>query len=213
MRLSASARMHVVFQEEKETRLKQFIQEDLAARKAAGESVFGVSYRLVARSTDSPAARALLAVADEAAAMGIEIRTLFVQHSSAMRSAASGQGSVTGAWRVISDPRFLEAHEQLVLSDKKVWIGDCMRRDASRRDAYESYCDGRDSRSLWAARSFEHMWVAAAPGQSRRRNEGRPSRGLHRCVADGRFGNHAERRGAPPLNKGRPSRHNDHRYA
>jgi hypothetical protein len=163
MRLSASARMHVVFQEEKETRLKEFIQNDLAARKAAGESMFGASYRLVVRSTDSPAARALLAVADEVAALGIEIRTLFVQHSSAVRSSAGSQGSVTGAWRAISDPRLLEAHEQLVLSDRKVWIGDCMRRDPSRRDAYETYCDGSDSRALWAARSFEHMWSAAAP--------------------------------------------------
>jgi hypothetical protein len=64
---------------------------------------------------------------------------------------------------VISDPRLLEAHEQLVLSDKKAWIGDCMRRDPSRRDAYESCCDGSDSRASWAARSFEHMWAAAAP--------------------------------------------------
>jgi hypothetical protein len=155
--------MHVVFQEEKETRLKEFIKNDLAARKAAGESMFGVSYRLVARSNESPAARALLAVADEARALGIEIRTLLIQHSSVMRSAASGQDSTVGEQRVISDPRLLEAHEQLVLSDRKAWIGDCMRRDPSRRDAYETYCDGSDSRALWAARSFEHMWSAAAP--------------------------------------------------
>jgi hypothetical protein len=155
--------MHVVFQEEKETRIKELIQKDLAARKAAGENMFGASYRLVARSNDSPAARALLAVADEALALGIQIRTLLVQHSSAMRSAVAGQGAPAGEWRVISDPRLLEAHEQLVLSDEKAWIGDCMRRDPSRRDAYESYCSGPDQRALWAARSFEHMWAAAGP--------------------------------------------------
>jgi hypothetical protein len=126
--------------------------------------MFGACYRLVARSTDSPAARALLAVADEALAMGIQIRTLLVQHGSPMQSAGlAGQGTPAGEWRVISDPRLLEAHEQLVLSDSKAWIGDCMRRDPSRRDAYETYCNGSDSRASWAARSFEHMWTAAAP--------------------------------------------------
>jgi hypothetical protein len=155
--------MHVVFQEEKESRLKEFIQNDLAARKVAGESMFGVSYRLLARSSDSPAACALLAVADEALALGIQIRTLLMQHGTAMRSASTGQGFSAGEWRAISDPRLLDAHEQLVLSDKKVWIGDCMRRDPARRDSYESYCDSSDSRALWAARSFEHMWLSAAP--------------------------------------------------
>lgn len=162
MRLSASARMHVVFQEEKETRIKELIRQDLAARKDAGENMFGATYRLVARSADSPAARALNALAEEALALGIQIRTLLVQHVRSARSAAPEQATA-GDVRVMADARFLEAHEQLVLSDTRAWIGDCMRRDPSRRDAYECYCDGSDARALWAGRSFDRMWAAAAP--------------------------------------------------
>lgn len=164
MRLSASARMHVVFQEEKESRIKELIQKDLADRKAAGERAFGTTYCLVARSSDSPAARALFAVAADAAAMGIEVRTLFVQHSSAAaKSIAAGQAAAGGQWRAIADPRLLDAHEQLVLGEAKAWIGDCMRRDPSRRDSYETYCNSSNAAVLWAARSFERMWTAAAP--------------------------------------------------
>jgi hypothetical protein len=156
--------MHVVFQEEKESRIKQLIEKDLADRKAASERAFGTTYCLVARSSDSPAARALFAVAAEATAIGIEIRTLFVQHASAAtKSIASGQALATGQWRAISDPRYLDAHEQLVLGESKAWIGDCMRRDPSRRDSYECYCSATSATTLWAARSFEHMWLAAAP--------------------------------------------------
>jgi hypothetical protein len=154
--------MHVVHREEKEARIKDFILTDIAARKATGASLFGCTYCLVARSWESPASRALLAVVDEAVAIGIGIRAVLVQHVGAVKSDAAAR-LPSGGCRTVSDPRLLEAHEQLVLGDCASWIGDCMRRDPARRDTYETFCDGTSRSTLWAARSFEHLWTAADP--------------------------------------------------
>jgi hypothetical protein len=40
------------------------------------------------------------------------------------------------------DPRLIEAHEQLVLGAQTCWIGDSMRRDPTKCDAFESYVEG-----------------------------------------------------------------------
>ncbi len=37
--------------------------------------------------------------------------------------------------RVANDRRLFDAHEQLVLSAKDTWTGDCMRRDPTKRDS------------------------------------------------------------------------------
>ena len=38
-------------------------------------------------------------------------------------------------------PRLIEAHEQLVLGPQTCWIGDSMRREPAKCDAYETYID------------------------------------------------------------------------
>ena len=38
-------------------------------------------------------------------------------------------------------PRLIEAHEQLVLGPETCWIGDSMRREPSKCDAYETFVD------------------------------------------------------------------------
>ena len=43
-----------------------------------------------------------------------------------------------GEFRVLGDPRFGAAHEQLVVGTH-VWTGDCLRRDPNKRDAFEVY--------------------------------------------------------------------------
>ena len=60
-------------------------------------------------------------------------------------------------------PRLIEAHEQLVLGPETCWIGDCMRRDPAKCDAYESYVEGCGEAAGCAAVSFERLWLACQP--------------------------------------------------
>jgi len=57
----------------------------------------------------------------------------------------------------------IEAHEQLVLGPETCWIGDCMRRDPAKCDAYESYVEGCGEAAGCAAVSFERLWLASQP--------------------------------------------------
>jgi hypothetical protein len=163
MRFTNPARPTVVHKDLRENSLIELIQRDLSARRLIGGPAAAASYRLVARSTESPAARALGAVAADALALGIEIRAVFLKVSVSAGPDATSLPLAAASCRLISDPRVLDAHEQLVLSSRTAWIGDCMRRDPGKRDAYECYCENCESTAAWAARSFESLWGAASP--------------------------------------------------
>ena len=60
----------------------------------------------------------------------------------------------------MSDIRLLDAHEQLVLDAATAWVGDCMRRDPSRRDTYEFYSNCPVT-ARHAVCSFAQMWRTA----------------------------------------------------
>lgn len=157
MRFSPRARMNVATTEEKETRLKDYITRHIERAKAApaGETV----YRLLALSAESPAARALQALAPELTAAGIRVESILARRSpSATLDVAD--------CRFVTDHRLLDAHEQLVLDSTTVWIGDCMRRDPIKRDAYEHYSDTSPVTARHAARSFAQIWSAAGPSGS-----------------------------------------------
>lgn len=163
MRLSAFARMNVVHKEEKESRLKEFIARDLANRRAAGGGAQELTvYRLIALSADSPAAKALAELSEEIAALGITIDAIFFRKRGI---AENFEGLDPHHCRYATDPRLLDAHEQLVLGPQSVWIGDCMRREPGKRDAFECYSEGCEATSRRAVRSFEHIWLTAKPAK------------------------------------------------
>ncbi|MFA5949126.1 MAG: hypothetical protein WC807_02455 [Hyphomicrobium sp.] len=164
MRLSAFARMHVVQKEEKESKLKDFIGRDIAARKAAGGTAQPVVYRLLALSAESPAAKAIAQFAEEAESLGITIQAIFFRKGTATgQPGASDPVIPASACRYVSDKRLLDAHEQLVLGDATTWLGDCMRREPSKRDAFESYSETCEATARRAIRAFEHFWITAKP--------------------------------------------------
>ena len=72
--------------------------------------------------------------------------------------AASLLDIICGEFRVLGDPRFGAAHEQLVVSTH-VWTGDCLRRDPNKRDAFEVYYSDDAAVRLYAAGSFEKLWA------------------------------------------------------
>jgi hypothetical protein len=65
--------------------------------------------------------------------------------------------------RCARHPRLIEAHEQLVLGPQACWIGDSMRRDPTKCDAFESYVEGCGEAAGCALVSFERLWVACEP--------------------------------------------------
>ena len=163
MRPSAFTHLHTTGKEEKERRLRDFIARDLETRKADAASTGTTVYRLVALSLESPAAQALSSLAAEITAQGIAIEVVFLRKVSA---ADAGQAIPGATCRVANDRRLFDAHEQLVLGNESVWTGDCMRREPTRRDSYESYRLNCAKNVGWASSSFERIWAKAKPAGS-----------------------------------------------
>jgi len=161
MRPAPMARLSAV-KEEKEMRIKTFLSRHIDLMAASGASHGVMTYRLVALSTDSPVARALHDLAPEIARAGIGIQAVLFRRSGATTSPILADTER----RFVSDIRFLDAHEQLVLDATTTWIGDCMRRDPLKRDAFEYFSEHCPVTARHAARSFAQIWRAAGPSGS-----------------------------------------------
>lgn len=119
---------------------------------------------LVARSLESPVVKAVAGAADEIAGAGFNLRLILAQLD-ASASARDWSQDITLAHEVrwAKHPRLIEAHEQLVLGPEACWIGDCMRRDPTKCDAYESFVEDCGEAAGCAAVSFERLWCASQP--------------------------------------------------
>lgn len=150
---------------EKVARLNDFITKDLDARAARGVTVSGGCYLLIARSAASPVVQALRANAQRMASMGIRVRAIFceVDATQSNDDLQAAPFAMPSECRLTRDTRLLSAHEQLVLSPETTWIGDCMRRDISKRDAYEHFANGCMETGALATRGFERLWRGSVP--------------------------------------------------
>jgi hypothetical protein len=158
MRFSPKSRTTATTNEEKEVRLKAFITRHLTDMRAAGVLGGEITYRLLALSAESPAACAIRELAPVLADAGIKVEAVFARRTA--------NASVEGLdCRFVTDVRLRDAHEQLVLDSATVWIGDCMRRDPMKRDAYELF-SACPVAARNAARSFAQIWRAAGPSGS-----------------------------------------------
>lgn len=155
MRFPPNARPNVMAREEKETRLRAFVASHMDAHRASGIAPGVTSYRLLALSAESPVARALADLVPDLAAAGIGVQAVFVRRAATVMPEGA-------ECRFVADIRLLDAHEQLVLDRATAWVGDCMRRDPLKRDAYELYSDSPVTAGH-AARSFAQIWRAAGP--------------------------------------------------
>lgn len=163
MRFSPPLRMSVIKRGEKEEKLGHFVTGHFA-RAANTHGAAAAEILLIARSIESPVAKALAGHAAQIASSGRPVRMIL---------ARADRGSLAGGWslregahvdcevRWASNPRLLEAHEQLVLAADTCWIGDSMRRDPAKCDAYETFIEA-DAEVTAAARiSFERLWAAS----------------------------------------------------
>jgi hypothetical protein len=149
---------------EKVARLSAFITSDIDTRATRGLYAAGGCYLLIARSPESPVAMALREHAGALAKCGIRIRTIFGEiELGQAATVATAPFAMPSECRIARDSRLLAAHEQLVLAPDCCWIGDSMRREPAKRDAYENFAAGCAETATNATRSFEKMWRASAP--------------------------------------------------
>jgi hypothetical protein len=165
MRLPSPPRIVIVSREDREAKLKTFILEALAARSGTPLEAFGEAITLVARAPDSPVAQALLAITPEITAANIAIRVVLFETEPLSEEHVQSSLLDVGAIevRMLSDQRFAAAHEQLSLGGGRVWIGDCMRRDPAKRDAFEMFHADNAATAGHAAASFAKMWDKSIP--------------------------------------------------
>jgi hypothetical protein len=180
MTLNAKPRMDVVKREDKETKLKAFISDYLASSSSDCGSHL---WLLVARSPESPVVLALSALAPDICAAGVTVQTLFTQVVvNAPDSAAFPAVAYPNEVRVIHDVRLLDAHEQLLLDPKTSWVGDSMRREPAKRDAYECYADGCAQTAGWTARAFGRLWDKGEPVIVAQAADANPTPDMDACV-------------------------------
>ena len=121
---------------------------------------------MIARSVESPVVKAISAQAGEIAAAGYCVRMIIAQadRQSLPRGwTLSDSVEVDCEVRWAKKPRLIEAHEQLVLGPETCWIGDSMRREPAKCDAYENYVDACADTTAAAIVSFERLWAASEP--------------------------------------------------
>lgn len=143
----------------KEAKLKAFICDALDMCGDDGRVT------LVARGTDSPIATALAAALSQRNSSNFGLRVVLfdidaIVEDHAVRSILDVQGA---DFRVLPDSRFAAAHEQLVIGAQHAWIGDCMRRDPAKRDAFEIYVSGDPVTFAHTANSFAKLWASGQP--------------------------------------------------
>jgi hypothetical protein len=162
MRFRAAPSMVIVKREEKEAKLREFILGSRTWCEAAeqgGQSDLTSTWSAVARSSESPLLKALAAIAEDIGPLNIRLITAVCDD--AALSLAGSLDSIARSHRHLSDPRHLNAHEQLILGPNCSWIGDCMRREPAKRDAYEQFAPDCALTAKWASMAFERLWSAA----------------------------------------------------
>ncbi len=165
MRLPSPPRIVTVSREDKEANLKNFIAKAISARRDDTSKTFPEMFTLVARAPDSPVAQAILAAAVELAETNITVRVVLFETEPMSEDVVQASLLDLPAIevRMLGDLRFASAHEQLTLGNDRVWIGDCMRRDPAKRDAFEMYHDSDRRTATHAAASFAKLWDKAQP--------------------------------------------------
>jgi hypothetical protein len=164
MRLRPPLLVSVTRHEEKEHKLQEFICRHLQGLGHAGDMHPANDLLIVARSLGSPLVKAVAGLTHEIAAAGRSARMILAHIDGEPQPEDWGR-TITFSHEIrwAKHPRLIEAHEQLVLGPQTCWIGDCMRRDPAKCDAYESYVEGCGEAAGCAAVSFERLWLACQP--------------------------------------------------
>ncbi|MEL6375406.1 MAG: hypothetical protein AAFR04_15720 [Pseudomonadota bacterium] len=169
MRSKPPVRATVVKREQKRDQARDFIQAfiDASGQDAAATAAPVGEVTLIARSPASPMACALADLDGPLAARGLMARVVFALLDTDVVDTpwCDGESGMRMARMVrrARQPELLDAHEQLVLSPATSWLGDSMRREPAKRDAFEHFSHADQAMAARAARSFEKLWLRAQP--------------------------------------------------
>ena len=153
-------RVGVTRHDEKEQKLKEFVRHHLDTLGTEHATIRG-PLMVVARSIDSPVVKALLALRHDIHAANLKLRLILAQldNDALPESWETDVAPITCEVKWARRPRLIEAHEQLVLGPDTCWIGDCMRRDPAKCDAFENFIEDCGEASGCAIVSFERLWA------------------------------------------------------
>lgn len=157
MPAQAQPRMQVIRKEDKEAKLRDFLLkalDTLPLGAAPGKIT------VVARSLESPVLKAIAGIVPELSATRCTLEIILTLIEG---PATLDFGGLDVSARHAHLPRLIDAHEQMVLASDCVWIGDCMRRDPSKRDAFELFASPGGTTALWAKTSFARLWERGEP--------------------------------------------------
>jgi hypothetical protein len=146
--------------EERENSLKAFIRNSLD--ETATSRADGIS--LLARSPSSPVMTALLAISDELAQRRVGVAVVLAGGTIAAENETWNLTFSTDfvhEIRLTSNPRVLDGHEQLIVGNRSIWYGDCMRRDPLKRDAFSLSLPNNEDAVRAARFAFSALWQRA----------------------------------------------------
>jgi len=135
------------------------------------------SVTLIAHSPCSPVARALFAFTSETPAEDIDVRIIFTHLEPTdmlsdwlelMMDETSSAPRPDIRWAKL--PSLMDAHEQLILGTSMSWSGDSMRREPSKRDAFELFRSSCNQSAEYGLRGFNMIWESSEPVPARLSN-------------------------------------------
>lgn len=149
--------------EAREQRLMAFTADGLEKLSEAGTYAGRATILAVARSADSPAARALIALRPVLADRRVTVRLVIAEDDAPLEPFIAESTVQTAGHpfdvRIVRDPRLRDAHEQLIVEGASVWFGDSLRRDIHRRDLFEQFLADVPEAARAAAHAFEQLWL------------------------------------------------------
>lgn len=130
------------------------------AFETAGEAPLRID--LIARSTQSPVVQALSVALADVPNDSVTVRVVVAIEPSRN---VLGDSCSEVALRTTPSSQFDDAHEQLSIGDEIAWIGDTMRRDPEKLDAYERFITGDLEACGWTSHAFRQLWSMAIPAK------------------------------------------------
>ena len=162
--------------EEKEERISEFVSyyiERLAVTDSSDTQERTLT--MIAQSPNSPVAKGIAGCMDELICAGVTFQIIYskltpsdalsgwIEPELVHRDTFREQGMCGRRVSVVRharNPALADAHEQLTLGTEMSWAGDSMRREPTKRDAFECYDIDNPESVILARRSFAQLWNA-----------------------------------------------------
>ena len=146
---------------------------DMLSRLAGGTHA-NPTVTLILRAANSGPAKALIALKDELAGVGVSAKAILAKLAPeedlrqlfASLSMLAPHTPATELLRFARNPRLHDAHEQTAYGETMCWSGDAMRRDTERRNVLTQFHEDAD-RARLARLAFTALWTASSPVPAR----------------------------------------------